>query len=79
MRRELTRKFLPPHYYHENFTHLQLSKKSSYQTFSFTKNHIDSHKPLTHQPIFSFKPQHNTIKERNTKIPKCFMCKGMDT
>jgi hypothetical protein len=76
MRRKLTRKYLPLYYYQENITHLQLSKKSSYQTFSSTRNHIDSHNPPTHQPIFSFKPQHNTIIERNTRTPKCFLCQG---
>nr|ABD32742.1 Zinc finger, CCHC-type [Medicago truncatula] len=76
MRQKLICKYLSRYYYQENFTHLQLSKKSSYQTFSSTKNHIDSHNPPTHQPIFSFNPQHNTIIERNTKTPKCFLCQG---
>jgi len=53
-----------------------LPKKSSYQPLSPQKNHIDSQKTLTHQPISSFKPQHNTFIERNTKIPKCFKCQG---
>jgi len=75
MCQKLTRKYLPPRYYdQENFTQLQLSKSSSYQPFSSTITHIDYHKPLIHQPISSFRPQHNTTKERNTNIPKCFMC-----
>ncbi|RHN65710.1 putative transcription factor interactor and regulator CCHC(Zn) family [Medicago truncatula] len=74
MHHKLTRKYLPPRYYQENFTQLQLSKTSSYQPIPYTKNHIDSQKPLTHQPISSFKPQYNTFIERNTKIPKCFKC-----
>jgi len=53
-----------------------LPEKSSYQPLSPTKNHIDSQKPLIDQPISSFKPQHNTFIERNTKIPKCFKCQG---
>ena len=76
MSQKLTRKYLPPHYYHDNFTQLKLSKISSYQLLSSIKNQIDSHKPLTHQPNFSFKPEHNIIKDINTKIPKCFMCQG---
>jgi len=76
IRQKLTRKYLHHHYYQNNFTQNQLSKNSSYQPFSSTKNQIDSHKPLTHQPTLSFKPEHNTIKERNTKISKCFMCQG---
>jgi len=76
MREKLTRKYLPPRYCQENFTQLQLSKTSSYQPLSSTQNHIDYHKPLIHQPISSFRPQHNTIKERNTNIPKCFTCQG---
>ena len=76
MRQKLTRKYLPPRYYQENFTQLQLSKTSSYQPLSSTQNHIDYYKPLIHQPISSFRPQHNTIKERNTNIPKCFTCQG---
>jgi hypothetical protein len=76
MRQKLIRKYLPPHYYQANFNQKQLPKKSSYRPLFPTKNHIDSQKPLTHQPISSFKPQHNTFIERNTKIPKCFMCQG---
>jgi len=76
MRHKLTRKYLHPHYYQDNFIQPQLSKKSSYQPFSSIKNQINSHKPLTHQPIFSFKPCHKTIKERNTNIPRCFICQG---
>jgi len=53
MRQKLTRKYLLPHHYQENFTQLQLYKTSSYQPLSTTRNHIDYHKPLTHQPIFS--------------------------
>ena len=66
MRQKLTRKYLHPHSYQDNFTEKQLSKKSSYQPISSTKNQIDSRKPLTHQPTFSFKPEHNTIKERKS-------------
>jgi len=76
MHQKLTRKYLHPYSYHDNFTAKQLSKKSLYQPISSTKKQIDSRKPLTHQPTFSFKPEHNTIKERNIKIPKCFMCQG---
>jgi len=76
MRQKLYRKYLPPLYYKENFTQLQISKTSSYQPLSSTINHIDYHKPLIQQHISSFRPQHNIIKERNTKIPKCFMCQG---
>jgi hypothetical protein len=76
MRRKLTRKYLPPNYYQNNFTQKQLTKKYSYKPLSSTKNHINYHKPLTHQPISSFRPQHNTITKRNTKIPKCFICQG---
>jgi len=61
MRQKLTRKYLHPHSYQDNFTEKQLSKKSSYQPISSTKNQIDSCKPLLHQPTFSFKTrtQHN--------------------
>jgi hypothetical protein len=76
MCQKLTRKYLPPRYYQDNFTQLQLPKTSSYQPSSSTGNHINYHKPLFRQPISSFRPQHNTIKERNTKIPKCYMCQG---
>jgi len=77
MRRQLTRKYLSPHYYQANFNKKKkLPKKSSYQPLSPTKNHTDSQKPLTHKPISSFKPQHNTFIDRNTKIPKCFKCQG---
>jgi hypothetical protein len=62
MRHKLTRKYFHPHSCQNNFTEKQLSKKSSYQPISSTKNQIDSRKPLTHQPTFSFKPEHNTIK-----------------
>jgi len=34
MHRKLTRKYLPPQYYQDNFTKKQLSKKSSYQRLS---------------------------------------------
>jgi len=76
MRQKLIRKYLPPCYYQENFKQLQLSKTSSNQPFSSSRNHTDYHKPLIHQPIFSFRPQHSTIEERNTNIPKCFICEG---
>jgi len=76
MRQKLMCKYLHAHYYHDNITHKQLSKRCLYQPLSSTKNQIDSHKPLTHQAIFSFKPKNKTIKERNTKIPKCFLCQG---
>jgi len=76
MRQKLTRKYLPPHYYHDNFTQKQLSKNLSYQPLSSIKNQIDFHKPQTSQPTFSFKPECNIIKERNTKIPTMFMCQG---
>jgi hypothetical protein len=76
MCQKLTRKNLPPHYYQANFTQKQFPKNSSYQLLSPTKNHTDSQKPLIHQPISSFRPQRNTIKERNAHIPKRFMCQG---
>jgi len=66
MRQKLTRKYLHSHSYQDNFTQKQLSNKSSYQPLSLTKIQIDTHKPLTHQPTFSFKPEHNTIKERKS-------------
>jgi len=46
MRQKLNRNYLS-HYYQDNFTQNQLSKKSSYRPLSSTKNKIDSHKPLT--------------------------------
>jgi len=56
MHQKLTRKYLPPRYYQDNFTQLQLSKTSSYQPLSTTITHIDYHKPLIHQRISSFRP-----------------------
>jgi len=76
MCQKLTRKYLHSHSYQYHFTQIQSSKRSSYQPIFSTKVLIDSRKPLTHQPTLSFKPEHNIIKERNTKIPKCFMCQG---
>jgi len=43
MRQKQTRKYLPPPYYQEYFTQLQLSETSSYQPLSSTKNYIDYH------------------------------------
>jgi hypothetical protein len=48
MGQKLTHKYLPLPYHQENFTQLQLSKESSYQPLSSTKNHINYHKPLIH-------------------------------
>jgi hypothetical protein len=56
MRQKLTHKYIPHHCYEDNFTQKQLSKTSLYQPLSSTRNHIDYHKPLIHQPISSFRP-----------------------
>jgi len=79
MCRELTRKFLPPYYYQDNFTQKQLSKKSSYQPISSTKNQINSHKPLIHQPIFHLHPNITQSKREIPRYLNVSCVKGMDT